>query len=88
MLLDLNQPASIVTWWAVFPERHGELLSDWARRRPEHRSAILQARRLIEADPSRRELLRSVGQKPNSTVVDVAPQRSHDEQAAGEADEQ
>ncbi len=57
MLLDLNDSQSILQWWAVYPSRHGALLSDWARRRPEHRAAILHARRLINADPEKRALL-------------------------------
>lgn len=51
MLVDLMNPESVVAWWAVYPERHGPLLADFARRRPDLRPALVQARRLIMADP-------------------------------------
>lgn len=84
MLVDLNNAASVVEWWAVFPQRHGALLADWANRRPEHRATILQARRAIEADPKLRLLL--VGSRNSRPSVDegAAVVLSHDELAAGE----
>lgn len=82
MLVDLNDASTIVTWWAIYPERHGALLSDWARRRPEYRAEIARARRLIAADPERRALLESSRQAPAATQQEVPP--SHDEQLAGE----
>ena len=83
MLVDLNNAASVVEWWAVFPQRHGALLADWANRRPEHRATILQARRAIEADPELRLLL--AGSRTSRPSVDEgAAVLSHDELAAGE----
>ncbi|WP_157521851.1 hypothetical protein [Mitsuaria sp. 7] len=86
MLLDLNDPQTIVNWWSVFPERHGALLADWSRRRPEHRVAISQARRLINADPARRALLERVRALDAHGSTEEAAQQppSHDELAAGE----
>lgn len=51
MLLDLNDPLSIVRWWEVYPERHGPLLQDLAQRLPQFRSGIHQAQRLIAETP-------------------------------------
>jgi hypothetical protein len=85
MLVDLNDASSIVTWWAVFPDRHGPLLSDWAKRRPQHRAAISEARRLISQDPERRQLMRQAQvEQHRQGTVEVVP-LSHDELAAGEA---
>lgn len=88
MLLDLNDSLSIVQWWSVYPSRHGALLSDWARRRPEHRAAIAHARRLINADPQKRALLQLAQQETSvehlSSADEVAP--SHDELAAERAE--
>lgn len=81
MLLDLNDSQSIVKWWAVYPSRHGALLSEWARRRPEHRAAIAQARRLIAADPAKRELhLRAQREGAERALPNEASEvPSHDE---------
>lgn len=57
MLLDLNDPLSIVRWWEVYPERHGPLLQDLARRLPQFRHPIAQASRLIEDSPHLHEAL-------------------------------
>lgn len=84
MLLDLNDASSIVEWWAIYPVRHGALLSDWAQRRPEHRASIQQAHRLIKADPSLRTLLSSARRQQELAAGD-GPVPSHDELAAGEA---
>lgn len=51
MHLDLNNPHSIVTWWQVFPERHGPQLSALARLQPQFAASIREARRLIDDDP-------------------------------------
>lgn len=83
MLLDLNDASTIVEWWAVYPQRHGALLADWAHRRPEHRSAILEARRRIKADPIKRHLLEGSRHSPRPDEHLPVP-LTHDEQAAGE----
>ncbi len=86
MLLDLNDAESIVSWWAVYPERHGALLADWARRRPEHRAAIAQARRIIHTQPDHqadRHRFR-LNQAARSSMASEPPPPSHDELAAGE----
>lgn len=83
MLLDLNDASTIVEWWAVYPQRHGALLADWAHRRPEHRGAILEARRRIKADPSKRRLLENARAEQYLDGHLPVP-LTHDEQAAGE----
>lgn len=85
MLLDLNDASTIVEWWAVYPQRHGALLADWAHRRPEHRGAIMEARRRIKADPLKRRLLESSRpERRQGEHLQVPP--SHDAQAAGEVE--
>ena len=54
MILDLNDPKSIVTWWKIWPERHGPLLLDLARMSPDQGLAIRAAIRQIKADPAQR----------------------------------
>ena len=83
MLLDLNNASTIVEWWAVYPQRHGQLLADWVHRRPEHRGAILEARRRIKADPSKRCLLEHARTEHHLDAHLPVP-LTHDEQAAGE----
>ncbi|OWQ46621.1 hypothetical protein CDL60_14265 [Roseateles noduli] len=82
MLLDLNDASSIVEWWAVYPVRHGALLSEWAQRRPEHRESIRQAHRLIKADPSLRPLLLNARRQQEGRAAGHVI-LSHDELAAG-----
>lgn len=85
MLLDLNDSQSIAQWWAVYPSRHGALLNDWARRRPEHRAAIAQARRLISSDPEKRCLLQQAQEElsQSSGLPEDSLVPSHDELALG-----
>lgn len=85
MLLDLNDASTIVEWWAVYPQRHGPLLADWAQRRPEHRSAILEARRRINADPKKRRLFEQA-QTEASRDGHRSLRLTQDEQAAGEVE--
>lgn len=83
MLLDLNNPQSIVAWWEVFPERHGPLLANWAQRRPEVRGAIALASQMIRANPRTALMLREAElRRAANEVVQVPP--SHDEQLAHE----
>ncbi len=56
MILNLNDPASIVAWWQVLPERHGPQLQAFARLRPQFAGAIRVALRRIKADPELRPL--------------------------------
>lgn len=84
MLLDLNNAASIVEWWCIFPERHGPLLADWERRRPEHAEEIGRARRLIKADPARRALLARAQAEERHARPVPDYRLSFDEMAAGE----
>jgi hypothetical protein len=51
MFLDLNDPASIVTWWRVWPERHAEFLTHKLKSSPQFSPGIRAAQRLIAEDP-------------------------------------
>lgn len=51
MLLNLNDPGSIVAWWTVLPDRHDAYLSHQVRVSPELAPAINEARRRIAAYP-------------------------------------
>lgn len=51
MILNLNDPSSIVAWWKVLPERHGAQLLAFGRLRPQFSSPIRAALRRIKADP-------------------------------------
>ena len=84
MLLDLNNAASIVEWWCIYPERHGPLLADWERRRPEYAAEISRARRSIKADPARRALLARSQVEEASARPAPEYRPSFDEVAAGE----
>ena len=84
MLLDLNDPKSIVEWLKVYPSRHGALLRDWASRRADVRPAIVLAGRLMRADPACAGLLAQTGEFQESQGPDLPAVLSHDELAAGE----
>ena len=49
MLIDLNDPKSILAWWKVFPERHYAMLDYWIERRPEFAANVLAVRAQIAA---------------------------------------
>lgn len=51
MFLDLNDPSSIVAWWRVWPERHGEFLVHKLKLSPQFAPGIRAAQRLIAEDP-------------------------------------
>lgn len=57
MLLNLNDPDSIVNWWLTFPQRHDAYLDYVARHSPQFGPAIRQARQQLQADPKLRALL-------------------------------
>ncbi|WIT12177.1 hypothetical protein PFX98_00815 [Paucibacter sediminis] len=50
MILNLNDPASILAWWQVLPQRHGSQLLAMARLRPQFAAPIQAALRRIRAD--------------------------------------
>ena len=54
MFLDLNDPASIVAWWRVCPERHAEYLTHKLTSSPQFAPAIREAQQLISSDPELR----------------------------------
>lgn len=57
MLLNLNDPDSIVAWWTVLPERHDFYLTHKARTSPEFAPAINEARRRIASRPELTRML-------------------------------
>ncbi len=64
MLLNLNDPTSIVDWWQVFPERHDGYLEQKLRLSPEFGPSIREAQRRIAAsDKLQSMLLHSVAQR-------------------------
>ncbi|MCV2350314.1 hypothetical protein [Paucibacter sp. Y2R2-4] len=54
MKLNLGDPASIVAWWKILPERHGPQLEAFERLRPQFAPPIRAAWRIIKADPKLR----------------------------------
>jgi hypothetical protein len=76
MLVDLNKPASIVAWWAVYPERHDACLDGWAKSYPELAPMVREAQRRIAADPRLSALLvRAAAARRAAQVVESAPDR-------------
>lgn len=57
MLLNLNDPLSIVAWWRVYPERHSGFLEQKLRLSPEFGPVIREAQRRIAASPELQALL-------------------------------
>lgn len=57
MLLNLNDPESIVAWWTVLPARHDAFLTHKLRVSPEFAPAINEARRRIAARPDLTRML-------------------------------
>ena len=47
MLLDLNDPESIIRWWKVLPERHDGVLQQTLKQNPDFAPAIVEAQRRI-----------------------------------------
>ena len=46
MIVNFKDPASILAWWRINPERHGPQLKAIARLRPQFRAAIKRAAEL------------------------------------------
>lgn len=63
MLLNLNDPDSIVAWWTVLPDRHDEYLVHKIKVSPEFAPAIKEARRRIAARPELAGLLQHAIQR-------------------------
>jgi len=57
MLLDLNDPESIVQWWMVLPERHDGVLEQTLRLSPQFAPAIREAQRRIARSADLQALL-------------------------------
>lgn len=72
MIIDFNDPTSIVAWWNVFPERHGGILEHLLRTEPQYRGPIREAQRRIVADPVMAQKLAAV--RARRHVQPVEPQ--------------
>jgi len=59
MLIDLNDPESILTWWKVWPARHSAFLESKLRVSPEFAPAIRAVQRRVAADAELSALLAS-----------------------------
>lgn len=57
MLLNLNDPTSIVQWWRVCPERHSSYLEVKLRLSPEFAPSIREAQRQIASSDELQSLL-------------------------------
>lgn len=57
MLLNLNDPESIVSWWKVYPDQHQAYLDHKLKVSPEFAPSIRDAQRRIAEDPDLRGLL-------------------------------
>jgi len=51
MVLDLNDPDSILAWWKVWPARHDGFLDFHLNTKPQFAFAIREAQRRIASDP-------------------------------------
>ncbi|WP_124448539.1 hypothetical protein [Paucibacter sp. KBW04] len=51
MLINLNDPDSVLRWWRVWPERHHPLLEFWLKTRPEFAPSIREVQRRLSSDP-------------------------------------
>jgi len=70
MILNLNDPASILAWWQVLPQRHGSQLLAMARLRPQFAAPIQAALQRIRADAGLNSLF-----ERGLTVAALAPLR-------------
>lgn len=48
MIVDIKDPASILAWWRIHPERHGPQLKAIAKLHPQFRPAIKAAANMKE----------------------------------------
>jgi len=73
MLLNLNDPQSILQWWLVWPERHHAFLEHKLKASPEFGFVIREALQLIAQRPEFRGLRRpALPMHREQPVVDVA----------------
>ncbi len=70
MLLDLNDPESILQWWQVLPERHDGVLEQTLRLSPQFAPAITEAQRRIAGSAELQTLLaRSVQERERHEAI-------------------
>ncbi|NCT81673.1 MAG: hypothetical protein GXC94_00875 [Comamonadaceae bacterium] len=77
MLLNLNDPDSIVTWWTVLPDRHDAYLAHKLRVSPEFAPAINEARRRIAVRPELANLLPQAMQRRRDEEALQAERTAH-----------
>ncbi|GAJ05742.1 unnamed protein product [marine sediment metagenome] len=74
MLLNLNDPESILTWWTVLPDQHDAFLAHKLRISPEFAPAIKEAQRRIATSPELNGLLAHAIQRRRQGVARRAEQ--------------
>ncbi len=63
MFLNLSNPDSIVAWWTVMPDRHGDYLTYKLKTSPEFAPSINEALRRIAASPELAQALEQATQR-------------------------
>jgi hypothetical protein len=76
MLLNLNDPTSIVNWWKVWPARHDKHLHALLANRPQFAAAIRSARRQIATNAELQALLAK-------SVQEMSEQQKRDAEREG-----
>lgn len=72
MLLDLNDPESIVRWWTVWPERHDAFLEYALKASPQFAPGIREAQRRIAASEELSAMLASSVQQRHDSRAESA----------------
>lgn len=83
MQLNLNDPATILAWWRVCPERHNGYLEVLLANRPQFASAIRAVQRRVAASAELQELLaQSVQERREQQALEAAREASMSAQQA------
>ncbi|MCV2360384.1 hypothetical protein LNV08_15515 [Paucibacter sp. TC2R-5] len=83
MMLNLGDPASIVAWWKVLPERHGPQLEAFERLRPQFAQPIRTAWRIIKADPKLQSMFEKSKTVANEIMATASTGNYKDDSADG-----
>lgn len=57
MLVNMNDPVSVLAWWKVWPARHDPMLEHWISTQPQFAPSIREVLRMIASAPALSELL-------------------------------
>jgi hypothetical protein len=69
MLLNLNDPTSIVNWWKVWPARHNDYLDFQLAVMPQFSRAIREAKRRIASNAELQNLLAASVQETQGQIA-------------------